>query len=111
MYLFLIIFLIVLFLLGQRKEHMENHPTHPIVGPDNHPDLYDPTYKYPREFKHAKPGDDEEAVQPPPDDGTFQSDTATKQYSIYMYKPFAKLPFPTSPPPQPYLNDFSAFQR
>lgn len=108
MYLFLIVFLIVLFLLGQQKEHMTEH-SRPIIGPANNPYLYDPTYRYPN-TPADKIGPDV-INKPPEDDGTFRSDTATQQYSIYFYKPFATLPFPTSPPPQPYLNDFAPFQR
>jgi len=110
MYLFLLGFLIVLFLLGQRKEHMTGRP---IIGPANNPDIYDPTFRYkvPQGYTPADKIGPEIINQPPLDDGTFRSDTATQQYSIYFYKPFATLPFPTSPPPQPYLNDFAQFQR
>lgn len=113
MYLFLIIFLLLLFLLGQRKEHMTSRP---ILGPKPDPSLYDPVLGYkeleyvPADRSPAEMGPDY-INKPPLDDGTFRSDTATQQYSIFFFKPFAELPFPTSPPAQPYLNDFSAFQR
>jgi hypothetical protein len=119
----LLLFLILLFLLSMRKEGLENSPrTMPIKGPVD-ADIYNPRFKYPRRKKckpkHPRPGaqpepqpEPEPEPQPvPEDDGTHRSDTATKQYSIYFYKPFATLPFPTSPPPQPYLNDFKVFQR
>lgn len=111
MYWFLLFFLIVLFLLGQQKEHMEGRP---ILGPANDPLIYDPTFRYPNgkpEFTRAGEFGPDAINKPPTDDGTFRSDTATQQFSIYFYKPFATLPFPTSPPPQPYLNDFAPFQR
>jgi hypothetical protein len=110
MYVFLIIFLIVLFLLGQRKEHM-TQTTRPIKGPSSDRDLYDPTLSYPTGKTPAGEIGPEAINKPPCDDGTFRSDTATQQYSIYLYKPFATLPFPTSPPPQPFLTDFAPFQR
>lgn len=110
MYWFLLVFLIVLFLLGEHKEHMTEH-SHPVLGPAGDPYLYDPTLRYPREYTPADQIGPEVINQPPPDDGTFRSDLATKQFSIYFYKPFASLPFPTSPPPQPFLNDFAPFQR
>ena len=110
MYVFLIIFLIVLFLLGQRKEHM-TQTTHPIKGPVADRDLYDPSLSYPNGKTPAREIGPEVINKPPIDDGQFRSDTATQQYSIYLYKPFATLPFPTSPPPQPYLTDFAPFQR
>jgi hypothetical protein len=116
MYWFLLVFLIVLFLLGQRKEHMTQE-THPIIGPASNPNLYDPSLKYPRGHSKKVPYTPADQIgpeiinKPPEDDGTFRSDTATQQFSIYFYKPFATLPFPTSPPPQPYLNDFAPFQR
>jgi hypothetical protein len=117
MYLFLLLFLIVIFLLGQRKEHMESRQ---LLGPKPDPMLYDPTYKYPgqKELEYVPAGTSSidqmgpnVINRPPLDDGTFRSDTATQQYSVFFFKPFAELPFPTSPPPQPFLNDFSPFQR
>ena len=116
MYVFLVIFLLLLFLFGQRKEHMTSRP---LMGPTPDPLLYDPAYKDPgdKELQYVpadhSPGDmgPDYINKPPLDDGTFRSDTATQQYSIFFFKPFAELPFPTSPPPQPYLNDFSQFQR
>lgn len=97
-----------MFLLGLRKEHMSNQ----LMGPSPYPDLYSPTYKYPRPRRHSVSHADEIGPnRPPEDDGTHRSDTATRQYSVYFYKPFGTLPFPTSPPPQPYLNDFKVFQR
>jgi len=113
MYVFLIVFLIILFLLGQRKEHM-THPSHPVMGPASDPNLYDPIMHNKRPVGPFTPASEfgPDAInRAPADDGTFRSDTATQQYSIYFYKPFATLPFPTSPPPQPYLNDFAPFQR
>ena len=113
MYLFLIVFLIILFLLGQRKEHMTER-SHPIIGPSSDPNLLDPEslYRKPKgQYTPASEIGPDVINRPPADDGTFRSDTATQQYSIYFYQPFATLPFPTSPPPQPYLNDFAPFQR
>ena len=114
----ILLFLILLFLLSMRKEGMEN-PTRSIIGPTK-ANIYDPTYNYPRPSpKHRKrckhprphPRPEPEPRPIPEDDGTHASDTATSQFSIYFYKPFATLPFPTSPPPQPYLNDFKVFQQ
>ena len=111
MYVFLIVFLIILFLLGHHKEHMAQS-THPVKGPSSERDLYDPSLEYPNgKTTPAAEIGPEVINRPPIDDGTFRSDTATQQYSIYFYKPFATLPFPTSPPPQPYLTDFAPFQR
>jgi hypothetical protein len=101
---------------------MTEHPSHPIIGPASDPHIYGPTLGYPngaRKDSPLEPGKYTPADEigpdvinrPPIDDGTFRSDTATKQFSVYFYKPVATLPFPTSPPPQPYLNDFTPFQR
>ena len=112
----ILLFLILLFLLSMKREGMEN--TRPIYGPIT-ADIYNPSFHPPRKpkkrCKHRRPHHVEPAPEPEPrpipeDDGTHASDTATSQFSIYFYKPFATLPFPTSPPPQPYLNDFKVFQ-
>ena len=108
-------FLIILYVFSQQKEHYEGGRE--IIGPTP-ASLYDPTYR-PRRCRRKKPiipgqsqiTEGPTSFQPPEDDGTHRSDIATQQFSIYFYKPFATLPFPTSPPPQPYLNDFKPFQR
>ena len=115
MYAYLLFFLIVLFLLGQQKEHMEQR-THKLQGPED-ANLYDPSFKHPHNKReHDVPytpagefGPDSEQI--PVDNGLFESNNASRQYSIYFYKPFASLPFPTSGPPQPYVTDFAPFQR
>jgi len=109
-WILVLLFLIVMFVFSQQKEHYEGR--HEIIGPTR-ASLYDPTYR-PRRCR--RPGqsqitDGPKSFQPPEDDGTHRSDIATQQFSIYFYKPFATLPFPTSPPPQPFLNDFKPFQR
>ena len=145
----LFLFLVVLFFLSMRHEHMT---TNPVMGPEgggidttaqykdqksgtaekvSTANLFGPTFTLPppppkpkskKPCKHRRPGahprpqahlqlEPEPEPRPiPEDDGTHASDTATGQYAIYFYKPFATLPFPTSPPPQPYLNDFKVFQ-
>lgn len=111
----ILLLLIVLYIFSQNREHFER--SHELIGPKR-ASVYDPTYR-PRKCRRKKPiipGQSEitqgpTSFQPPEDDGTHRSDTATTQFSIYFYKPFATLPFPTSPPPQPYLNDFKPFQR
>ena len=48
------------------------------------------------------------------DDGEFRSDTATRNaayMNVFTFKPYAKMDFPTSGPPQPYLSDFASFHR
>jgi hypothetical protein len=103
-----LLFLVILYLLSMRKESMENK-SNAILGPIT-ADIYGPTFRPPsthkKRCKHRRPHN--EPI--PEDDGTHRSDIATKQFAIYFYKPFATLPFPTSPPPQPYLNDFKVFQ-
>lgn len=110
----ILLFLIILLLFSQQKEHFESRD---IIGPTP-ASIYDPAYR-PRRCRRKRPilpgqsqvTDGPSSFQPPEDNGTHSSDTATTQFSIYFYKPFATLPFPTSPPPQPYLNDFKPFQR
>ena len=112
MYWVLLLFLIIMFLFSFHKEHMTNK----LMGPDPNPDLYGPNHiQRPNRSPNGDFGPNvispDEPEQPTQDDGTVRSDTATKNNAIYFYKPFASLPFPTSPPPQPFLNDFSGFQR
>jgi len=48
------------------------------------------------------------------DDGEFRSDTATRNaayMNVFTFQPYAKMDFPTSGPPQPYLTDFATFHR
>ncbi len=48
------------------------------------------------------------------DDGEFRSDTATRNaayMNVFSFKPYAKMDFPASGPPQPYLSDFANFHR
>lgn len=48
------------------------------------------------------------------DDGEFRSDTATRNaayMNVFTFQPYAKMDFPTSGPPQPYLSDFASFHR
>lgn len=46
------------------------------------------------------------------DDGEFRSDTATRNaayMNVFTIQPYAKMDFPTSGPPGPYLTDFAKF--
>lgn len=48
------------------------------------------------------------------DNGEFRSDTATRNaayMNVFTFKPYAKMDFPTSGPPQPYLTDFATFHK
>lgn len=48
------------------------------------------------------------------DDGEFRSDTATRNaayMNVFTFQPYAKMDFPTSGPPQPYLSDFASFHK
>lgn len=48
------------------------------------------------------------------DDGEFRSDTATRNaayMNVFTFQPYAKMDFPTSGPPEPYLTDFAGFHK
>jgi hypothetical protein len=48
------------------------------------------------------------------DDGEFRSDTATRNaayMNVFTFQPYAKMDFPVSGPPQPYLSDFANFHK
>jgi hypothetical protein len=107
-FLFVAILCVVVWVL-QDREHMRvcSHPMEgPRQGDGAYPDIYGPAYDERRRAAR------EVVVE---DDGKFDSATATRNDAyIRVFKfgaPDLKLAFPTSGPPQPFLNDFSKFHR
>ena len=95
MYWLLLLFLIILVVLSQQREHLA---TNQLMGPTV-ASLFDPTYK-PKKCKRKRSGHSEITLgpsyhEPPPEDeGTHRSDTATRQYSIYSINHLLRYHFP-----------------
>jgi hypothetical protein len=137
-YLAFVTGVIVLGWIFRPVEHMEvGTSKHPVYGPKGvdvqkcartYPELYGPDnvgYVGEKQGKTATSGISTtagKAVDITPtstsatyeDDGEFRSDTATRNaayMNVFTFQPYAKMDFPTSGPPQPYLSDFANFHK
>jgi len=121
--LYFAIFIICVLLTAwfmRRRERMEDK--NPIFGPKRvdrekcervYPDMYGPV-KDGWGRNYLKVSQDEEDAKYP-DNGEFQSNTATKNaayMNVFTYPAYTAPDFPTTNgPPEPYLNDFSGLHR
>lgn len=115
----LILLVVVLYNQSGKREHMKSTCTHQIFGPQSetkYPDVYGPAMDgtmHGPGFKPQQTSTGDEMIE---DDGKFESSTATRNEAyvkIFNFSnPGLKLAFPSADgPPEPYLNDFSAFHR
>lgn len=140
-YLYYITFVVAVIVLGwifRPVEHMEvGTSKHPVYGPKGvdiqkcartYPEMYGPDgVGYKGQKKDATTVGTTttasgKAVDITPtstsamyeDDGEFRSDTATRNaayMNVFTFQPYAKMDFPVSGPPQPYLSDFANFHK
>lgn len=109
-FLFVIALLILVFASQRKIEGMKSTCSRPVYGPQNEsqfPEMYGPGF-HPQTSKVTN--------RLMPDDGMFDSSTATQNGAYHKVFGFAndglKLAFPTADgPPEPYLSDFSKFHR
>ena len=133
-YLYYITFVAAVIVLGWIFRPLDEHMTvqtskHPIYGPKGvnvekcartYPELYGPDgLGYKGLSKSADSGKNADMTPTSTtamyeDNGEFQSDTATRNaayMNVFTFKPYAKMDFPSSGPPQPYLSDFANFHK
>jgi hypothetical protein len=126
-YLAFVTGVIVLGWIFRPVEHMEvGTSKHPVYGPKavdvqkcarTYPELYGPDgvgYKGQKKDAASVGTTPTSTTAMYEDDGEFRSDTATRNaayMNVFTFQPYAKMDFPTSGPPQPYLSDFANFHK
>lgn len=127
-YLYYFAFVSIIIVLGWLFRPTEEHMTigtskNPIYGPKGvdaekcarvYPEVYGPDGQTIQIHKRELDTTPTSTTAMYEDDGEFRSDTATRNaayMNVFSFQPYAKMDFPVSGPPQPYLTDFAGFHK
>jgi hypothetical protein len=127
-YIYYIAFVSIIIVLGWVFRPVEEHMTlgtckRQIYGPKAvdsekcarvYPEVYGPNGSNTQNRKKELDATPTSTTAMYEDDGEFRSDTATRNaayMNVFTFKPYAKMDFPATGPPQPYLSDFANFHK